>query len=218
MEKYCNKCSNIKDVTEFTKDNNKKDGLRTICRNCTNNAYHNIYKIRPENIERLKNYRNNPIVKERQKLLNQTEKYKEKQRLRDQREDVKKRKALHLKNRKSRDQINKRRLERYYTEPLYRLKCIIRSTTLNSFKKIGLEKQHKTSLMLGCSYEEFKIYIESKFTEGMNWNLYGKIHIDHIKPLSSAKTKEEMIKLAHYTNLQPLWAEDNLKKSDNYYE
>jgi hypothetical protein len=49
----------------------------------------------------------------------------------------------------------------------------------------------------------------------MSWEKFGKyIHIDHIIPLSSAKTEEEIYKLCHYTNLQPLWAEDNLKKSN----
>ena len=60
-----------------------------------------------------------------------------------------------------------------------------------------------------------KEYIEQKFTEGMCWNLVGKeIHIDHIIPLSSANTEEDIYKLCHYTNLQPLWAKDNLSKSN----
>jgi hypothetical protein len=52
----------------------------------------------------------------------------------------------------------------------------------------------------------------------MSWNNYGKTgwHIDHIIPLSSANSEEEIIKLCHYTNLQPLWSEDNLKKSNRF--
>jgi hypothetical protein len=50
----------------------------------------------------------------------------------------------------------------------------------------------------------------------MNWDTYGKWHLDHIIPLYEAKTEEEILKLNHYTNLQPLWAEDNLKKNRKY--
>ena len=50
----------------------------------------------------------------------------------------------------------------------------------------------------------------------MNWKNHGEWHIDHIKPLSSAKSEEEMNKLFHYSNLQPLWASENLKKRDKY--
>ena len=73
---------------------------------------------------------------------------------------------------------------------------------------------------LGCTIDELKIYLESKFQEGMtweNWNLYGW-HIDHIKPLSlfDLTDKNQFLQAVHYTNLQPLWAEDNLSKNDKY--
>jgi hypothetical protein len=68
--------------------------------------------------------------------------------------------------------------------------------------------------MLGIEWEMAKQHIERQFTKGMNWDNQGKWHIDHIIPLASANTEEELIKLCHYTNLQPLWAEDNLTKSD----
>ena len=65
---------------------------------------------------------------------------------------------------------------------------------------------------MGCSPEFLKEHLQSKFKDGMNWDNYGSWHIDHIIPLSSAKTTEEFNTLCHYTNLQPLWASENLSK------
>jgi len=56
--------------------------------------------------------------------------------------------------------------------------------------------------------------MEAKFVDGMNWDNIGEWHIDHIIPLSSAETEQEIIKLCHYTNLQPLWAFDNISKGN----
>jgi hypothetical protein len=71
---------------------------------------------------------------------------------------------------------------------------------------------------LGCSIEEFKSYIESKFQSGMSWDNWGRDgwHIDHIKPLSSfdLTDRQQFVEACHYTNLQPLWAEDNFAKSN----
>jgi hypothetical protein len=71
--------------------------------------------------------------------------------------------------------------------------------------------------MLGVSYPEFISYFERLFVEGMSWDNHGEWHIDHIIPLSSVNTEEELIKLCYYTNLQPLWAEDNLKKGSKIF-
>jgi hypothetical protein len=85
---------------------------------------------------------------------------------------------------------------------------------LNFFlRKKNITKRNSTFLIIGCSPEFLKEYIEKKFTNGMSWNKLGKeIHIDHIIPLSSAKNEEEVYKLCHYTNLQPLWSKDNMSK------
>lgn len=73
---------------------------------------------------------------------------------------------------------------------------------------------------LGCTIDELKRYLESKFQEGMSWDNYSRNgwHIDHIKPLDLFDlTNPEEVKVAcHYTNLQPLWAKDNLEKSNHY--
>jgi hypothetical protein len=87
---------------------------------------------------------------------------------------------------------------------------------VNKFLTLNkITKRNKTFSIVGCSPEFLKEHIENQFTEGMSWELMGKyIHIDHRIPLSSAKSEEEVYKLCHYTNLQPLWAEDNLSKGN----
>lgn len=72
--------------------------------------------------------------------------------------------------------------------------------------------------MLGCTIQEFKIYLENKFKEGMSWKNRSDWHIDHIKPCASfdLSKEEEQKKCFHYTNLQPLWARENILKKDKY--
>ena len=72
-----------------------------------------------------------------------------------------------------------------------------------------------TSLLSSENFsQEDKEHLENQFKEGMTWHNRSEWHIDHIVPLSSANNEEELYKLCHYTNLQPLWAEENLKKSN----
>jgi len=90
---------------------------------------------------------------------------------------------------------------------------------LKKYLKIkNITKKNKTFDIVGCTPQELLEYIESKFTNGMSWDNYGFYgwHIDHIIPLSSANNEEELYKLCHYTNLQPLWAKDNLTKWAHY--
>ena len=104
--------------------------------------------------------------------------------------------------------------DRKQSDPLFKLKCNLRRRTNKCFKAKSWNKNTKTQEMLGANYEVAFKHIESQFKNGMSWDNHGDWHIDHIIPLSLATTEEEMIKLCHYTNLQPLWAEDNLIKSN----
>lgn len=128
-------------------------------------------------------------------------------------------------NYKNKDKRNESRKNRRRNDIIYRLKENIRSRISNSIKNKGYTKNSKTYEILGCSYEEFKISIESKLEPWMTWDNYGKYNgelnygwdIDHIIPLSSAETEEDIIKLNHYTNLQPLCSKINRDiKSNNY--
>lgn len=98
--------------------------------------------------------------------------------------------------------------------PIFRLKTRIRNRHYTVLRSKGLKKITKTTNMLGCSVGFLRDYLASKFTEGMTWDNHGPNgwHIDHIKPLAIAASLEELEQLCHYTNLQPLWATDNLKK------
>lgn len=94
----------------------------------------------------------------------------------------------------------------------YKLKRNIASAIYNSLKSKNITKNDRTKEILGCSFEAFKFHLESKFESWMNWDNYGKYNgtecygwdIDHIIPTSSACTEDEVIRLNHYSNLQPL--------------
>jgi hypothetical protein len=98
------------------------------------------------------------------------------------------------------------------------LKSNLRNRCLNAFKKIKINKPCKTIDLLGADFNSVKLHLESKFKDGMSWDNMGFYgwHIDHIKPLALAQNKDELLKLLHYTNLQPLWAYDNLSKNSKY--
>jgi hypothetical protein len=76
----------------------------------------------------------------------------------------------------------------------------------------NIKKKFSSEYLVGCNYNDLKCHLESLFIDGMSWENQGKWHIDHIIPLSSANNEEEIYKLCNYTNLQPLWTIDNLKK------
>lgn len=107
--------------------------------------------------------------------------------------------------------------KKYRQTPKRKLAANLRRRQLLALKKPNI--QHISAIkLLGCSVQECLNHIEAQWQPGMtwdNWTLSGW-HLDHIKPLASANTKEEMELLCHYTNLRPLWASDNLSKGGKY--
>jgi hypothetical protein len=101
---------------------------------------------------------------------------------------------------------------RYDSDPLFAMMGRLRARVRGFLKNTSFTKTSTTKEITGCCGEELKIYIESRFQDGMSWSNRNLWHIDHITPLSSAKSIDEIIALCHYTNLQPLWAKDNLAK------
>jgi hypothetical protein len=104
--------------------------------------------------------------------------------------------------------------ERRRADPIFRAASYMRARLSEIVRTRGFTKRSALSKLLGCSFEEFRAHIASQFREGMSWDNYGSWHIDHIIPLSTAKTLDALENLAHYTNLQPLWAAENLSKKD----
>ena len=109
---------------------------------------------------------------------------------------------------------------KYSNDINFQLSDVLRSRLRKALKNNA--KSGSAVRDLGCSISELKKYLESQFQEGMSWDNYGRDgwHIDHIEPLAAfdLEDKEELKKACHYTNLQPLWAEDNLKKSNKKHE
>lgn len=136
------------------------------------------------------------------------------------------RKCYHLKNpeyarnkdrewqKQNRKKINKHKIKRRKEDPLFNMRERLISRISNALKFKNWKKNDSITKSIGCTPSFLCNYIESKFKPGMNWENRHLWHVDHIVPLSSAKSEEELYKLNHYTNLQPLWAKDNLKKSN----
>ena len=102
------------------------------------------------------------------------------------------------------------------TDILFRLKKNVRHRIYMFVKRNGIKLNTRSFDMIGCSPTELKEHLEKQFKVGMSWDNHGISgwHIDHIIPLNSVNCEEDLYKLCHYTNLQPLWAEENIKKSD----
>lgn len=107
--------------------------------------------------------------------------------------------------------------KRYKTDENYRIEKRLRAGLNQALRKVKVSKRTSLINLLGCSVEDTKRHIEAKFTVGMTWD---NIHIDHIRPCCSFDLTDEtqQKQCFHYTNLQPLFASDNLKKSGKWEE
>jgi hypothetical protein len=118
----------------------------------------------------------------------------------------------------NKNKIRKKRAEytinRYHNDPAFKIKMTLSRRMRALIKKDG----SRTVDLIGCSIDDLKKHLEAKFTDGMNWGNYGRNgwHIDHILPCASFDlTKKKQQKICfHYTNLQPLWEADNIRKGD----
>lgn len=228
MFKVCKKCKEEKNTEDFYNDKTKKDGLMKSCKNCKrkygienkeviSNNKKEYYSSNKEELKINHNfyYQNNKeVISEKGKeyfKLNREKK-------------INYQKSYYYSNIKkisnykkdNRERINWIRRYRYHNDPLFRLSLSLRSNMSRHFKKNGYTKKSKNFVILGCSFNEFKLYIENLFTEGMSFENYGNWHLDHKIPISWAKTEKEIIKLNHYTNFKPMWAYENQSKGNRF--
>jgi len=108
------------------------------------------------------------------------------------------------------------RAARLATDPAFKVRVLLSKRLALLLKRKGEKKSVATMLLVGCSLEQLKLHLESKFLSGMSWKnhtVHGW-HVDHIKPCSSFDlTDLEQQKICfHWSNLQPLWWQDNLRK------
>jgi hypothetical protein len=174
-------------------NNSYKSGVSNRCKQCESERGK---KYHIKNREKLLSRRKEYYIKNKEKLLSRYKEY-----------NIKNKEKLLSYN-------NEYKRNRKLNDPIFKLLQNVR-VRLHEYLKIkSIVKSKRTFDIVGCSPPELKLFLEKKFQNNMSWDNYGEWHIDHIVPLSSAKTEEELYKLCHYTNLQPLWAKDNLRKSN----
>lgn len=231
--KICTKCKIEKNCDDFYK-------YKNVCKKCYNeNSKKNQKKWREKNREKIKiiskEYRRNNLEKSKgaqkrwydnnkDKIKDYREFYKkefpEKLKLtwKKYREENKEKLSMNRKEyvKKHRTELNLYAVNRRKSNPVLKISHNIRGRIRDFLRTKNMLKTNKTFDIIGCSPQQLKEHIEKQFKDGMTWENYGYYgwHIDHIISLNSGKTKEEIYKLCHYTNLQPLWWEDNLSKGD----
>lgn len=150
----------------------------------------------------------------RRRVAEDPEKYRAKERARrtgENREAYLEYRKASYHRRKERDNAYQR--ERWKNDINWKLKCRLRWFLRQGLK--GRQKCTRAEELLGCDIESFKLHLESLFQPGMSFENYGKWHIDHIMPCAifDLTNREHQKRCFHFSNLRPLWAEDNLRKS-----
>ena len=235
-KKICSKCKIEKGLCEFNKNKNYSYGVSNQCKECrkivTKNYRDNnrnklkisSSEFRKKNPDKVKENKKKYYLKNYELVNEKNKKYRKenKEKIVTYRKVNSEKNSNRNKEWRKNNIIKIRNYEREYfkkkynTNILYKLSKNIRRRVREFMKIKGMCKNINTFNIVGCTPEELKTHLEKQFEIGMYWENYGLYgwHIDHIIPLCSAKTEEELYKLCHYSNLQPLWALDNLSKRD----
>lgn len=201
--KKCSKCQLEKEEKEFQKQSKSKDGLRSMCSPCKQAARREYYQQnKAKELQSNKQWIDKNIEKVRAFRLKHSRKPERKAYQKQYRKEHRRERADY-----------QTKLERENLS--YRIASRLRHRLYMALKAQKTSKTYSAMKLLGCDIGIFKLYIISKFEPDMSWNNYGQWHIDHIIPCASFNLEnlEEQKQCFHYTNLQPLWAFDNLTKN-----
>jgi hypothetical protein len=199
--KICSKCKIEKEVCEFYKKSVNNKGIQYYKSRCKKCQSEDDKIKRDENREKYKTWYDKNREERNKWRTEYYQKNKEK--------IISQNKNQYIKRNLTRNQ-------KYNKDPIFKIQRLLSTRMRDLLKLKNFNKKETYNNIMGCSPQFLKEYLEKQFTEGMSWDNHGLYgwHIDHITPLSSAKSEEEVYKLCHYTNLQPLWSEENLKKSN----
>lgn len=227
--KTCSLCKKTLELTEFTKKKQSPDGYNPRCKPCKHFQDNKKYQETKEMVlvKRKKYYQDNKETILTKRELNkdylnaQNREWHKRnpgyssQKMKDWRaRNTEHRKEYKKKYREENKELIKDQYKTWLNKrPQNKLAKSCRRRLREILKERGFEKNKSFMEYIGCSFDTLKLHIEMQFLNGMSWDNYGEWHIDHRVPLKSAKTEEQMYKLCHYTNLQPLWAPDNLRKN-----
>lgn len=204
----------------------KSEGIKEYSKQYRLNNSKEIKQYRQDHVKESNQYYQDHVKEIKQYKQDNVEEIKEYQK--QYRQNHKKESKQYYQN--HRKERNIRNLNRLKLDSLFKLACNLRSRLNTVLRQKYLPKKSKLSQYLGCSLKELKLHLKKQFTEGMTWENHGKgkgkWNIDHIVPLDSCEiynldgtrndelSTNRLFELCHYTNLQPLWADDNLKKSN----
>lgn len=210
--KHCNTCNTTKPFSEFYSNPRAGDGKATQCKACEIEASR---RYRRKNLEACRK-------REREYSAKNSEKRNEKVKAFLERNPGKKHEYQKRYYSKPEAQEKRRKWAREYARKkrseceVYRMKMVCRSRLHIALRRMGGKKTTRTFKTIGCSPEFLVKYLEQMFDPGMTWENHGEWHVDHIIPICNATSKEEVLKLSHYTNLQPKWAQENWSKGGRF--
>jgi hypothetical protein len=191
--KRCGGCLKDQQLSEYHKNNRTLDSLNTSCKTCVAKT---SAKYRAKNKSKIADVKKKWYEANKDQALNYASEY------------YKNNKSVVIKK------VVEYRRNRLKVDPIFKLQKNMRHRLSNLLKQ---QSSRVAINFLGCTLDEFKIYIESKFYNYMTWDSYGQWEIDHVKPLASFDLSDpNQLKAAcHYSNLQPLWKQDHVTKTTN---